>query len=96
MIPIYKHFAKDWNGLDFSDEALEEFYLNESRGLGTVKPNNGYTIGNKWINVVVEMWLEDMFITLLPHELYNDPNLPNWWLDKVISSKIKGKSKYWE
>jgi len=30
------------------------------------------------------MWKEDLDKTLWLHELYEDPNLPDWWLDKVF------------
>jgi hypothetical protein len=85
MVPLYRYFAREWSHcLDFSDDALYEMYDNESCGIGTISPDNGFYHGKKWMNVTIAMWREDMCITLWPHELYDDPDLPHWWLDKMF------------
>jgi len=39
----------------------------------------------KWCNVVIKMWKEDIEKGLLfKYELYNDPEIPDWFLDKVF------------
>ena len=79
-------FAGEWeNVLDFSDEALLELYNYESYG-GSVKQNNGFMHGKKWLNLNVTMWKEDIERGLLfKWELYEDPKFPHWWLDKVLN-----------
>jgi len=85
MSELYKHFSRDWNNLDYSEESLIELYEQESFGKGTCKPNNGYDVGKKWLNVNVSMWKEDLERGyLFKWELYEDPKLPDWWLDKVL------------
>lgn len=85
MAVLYRHFARDWEHcLDFSDEAMVEMYNWESYG-GSVSKTNGFAHGKKWLNVCVAMWKEDIAkCTLFKWELYDDPNLPDWWLDKVL------------
>jgi hypothetical protein len=75
--------------LDFSDDMLWELYQYESNGVGKVSPQNGYGQGKKWMDVAVAQWREDLWRTLFPWELYEDPNLPDWWLDKVLCTKWK-------
>ena len=88
MIPLYRHFAKDnEHGLDFSDDMLYQLYDNESKGVGKIDPRNGFAHGKKIMSITIEMWKEDMWITLFPWELFEDPNLPDWWLLKVLSKK---------
>lgn len=90
MIPIYEHFARPWEHcLDFSDDMLNEMYLHESRGEGTISPKNGYYQGKKWMNVTVAMWHEDAGITLFVHELYEEYPDWHWWLDRVLGRKAK-------
>lgn len=86
MCTVYRHFVSDWDHiLDFSDESMLQLYLSESYGDVKCDPSNGYYHGKKWLNVNVTMWKEDMERGLLfKCELYDDPNLPNWWLDKVF------------
>ena len=37
------------------------------------------------MGVTISMWKEDIKKGYLgKKELYDDPNLPNWWLDKVL------------
>lgn len=91
MVPIYRHFARHWEScLDFSDDALYEMYLHESRGQGTISPTNGYHHGKKWMDVAVAQWREDLGRTLFRFELYEDENLPRWWLDKVLGHVYEG------
>lgn len=86
MVPVYEYFGKESDGLDWSDKSLNELYLFESNGSGEVKPDNGYYYGKKMLNVTVAMWKEDLDTILCLSELYNDPELPNWWLDKVFKT----------
>jgi hypothetical protein len=86
MSNIYRHFSKDWQSiLDYSEESLLELYISESYGDVDCKDNNGFYIGKKMLNVTVAMWKEDITKgLLLKYELYDDPNLPDWWLNKVL------------
>ncbi len=70
--------------MDFTEDALFDLYVYESTGQGVVKPDNGYANGKKWMDVAVAQWKEDLWRTLWPWELYEDPDLPDWWLDKVL------------
>jgi len=70
--------------MDWSDKALTQLYVYESLGKGSIEANNGFALGKKMIDVALAQWKEDMYITLFPFELYEDPNLPDWWLDKVL------------
>lgn len=83
MIPIYERFARDWEDcLDFSEKSLLDLYNLESRGIGSVEPNNGYAHGKKWMDVQITMWKEDLFRTIWPQDLYDE--FPHWWLDKIF------------
>lgn len=89
MSEIYRYFSKDWkNILDFSNESLLELYNHESHG-GLIKnKNNGFVYGKKWLNVHVSMWKDDIEQKILfKHELYEDKNLPHWWLDSIFNKK---------
>ena len=86
---LYKWFGKDWTGLDWSDQALIDAYNGESFGTPTkeelLRSRNGYYIGKQWMGVSVSMWKEDLGKGYLcKWELYEDPNLPHWWLDQVL------------
>ena len=82
---IYYQFGCKWDGLDFSEKSLIEMYNNESYGSSLNKTKNGYYIGKMWMGVTISMWKEDIKKGYLgKKELYDDPNLPNWWLDKVL------------
>lgn len=85
MSELYKYFASDWaHVLDFSEQSLLQLYNHESYG-GPVDSNNGYAHGKKWLNVHVSMWREDIEAGILwKHELYEDQNLPHWWLDSIF------------
>lgn len=67
MCEIYKIFAESYK-CDFSNEAMEEMFLFESRGIGNIditgsntigKLSNGFAVGKKWLNVQVKAWLKD-------------------------------------
>ena len=93
MAAMYQHFAGTFSGLDFSDAALAAMHEHESRGEGKPALLNGFAVGKKWMGVTVAMWLEDIPRMLAPAELYQDPALPHWWLDKVLGAakhKIPG------
>lgn len=84
MIPIYEYFGQHWD-FDFSDDMLHELYHYESSGVGTISPMNGYANAKKWMDVTISMWREDITKGLLfVWELYADPALPDWWLDKIL------------
>lgn len=86
MVPLYRHFAREWEEeLDFSDDMLYELYLNESKGIGSISRTNGFAHGKKILSITVEMWKEDLWITLFPWELFEDPQLPDWWIISVFS-----------
>ncbi len=92
VIPLYKLFSKDWaHLLDYSDTALQEAYILETYGKTelTIDENlNGFIQGKKWMNVQIASWNEDLVKGyLFRQELYDDPNYPNWWLDKVLIPK---------
>lgn len=85
MAEVYRFFAKDWEHLcDFSDQAMVDMFNSESYGI-KCQSNNGFLLGKKWLNVTVAAWKEDIAEgNLFLFELYEDPNLPNWWLDSVF------------
>ena len=94
MVPIYEFFARHWKDcLNFDDTALLELYEFESMGKGSISPDNGFAVGKKWMDVAVAQWREDMWRTLWPWELYEDPDLlvPDWWLDKVLGPAAKAR-----
>jgi len=83
---MYKYFSRDWKHcLDYSEQSMLELYLSESYGDVICNPNNGYHVGKKWCNVTIKMWKDDLKSGILfRQELYNDPELPDWFLDKVL------------
>jgi len=91
MCEVYRYFSRDYIQIaDYSDESMLELFLSESYGDVHCKPTNGFYIGKRWLNVTVAMWKEDMDNgTLFKKELYDDPNIPNWWLDKIFKQKRK-------
>lgn len=70
--------------MDFSDDALFDLYIFESTGKGEIKPDNGFSNGKKWMDVAIAQWKEDLWVTLHPIDLYDDPDLPHWWIDKIF------------
>ncbi len=86
MAEIYKIFSKDFSELVYDDNALEEMFLYESRGIRINNPRNGYLAGKQWMDVNIAMWKEDIHTSLLTkEELYLDETFPHWWLDKVLT-----------
>lgn len=63
-----------------------DLYNHESYGT-QLKQDNGFASGKKWMTVAVDMWKEDIALgNLWLFELYEDPDLPDWWLDSVFRS----------
>jgi len=87
MCKVYKIFSNDWKHIcDYSKESMLELYNAETYGSCDCKPNNGFYVGKKWLNVTVTMWKEDIEKGLLfKFELYDDPKFPDWWLNKVLN-----------
>lgn len=85
MAEIYRHFGREWDHvLDFSDEMLVEHYNHVSVGT-PISDKNGFKEGEKWMDVNVAMWNEDISKGHLPRrELYLDYPEWDWWLDKVL------------
>lgn len=90
MCSVYEHFSLPWKHLcEYGSDAMLELYYSESYG-DPVSPTNGYYLGKKQLNITVSMWKEDIARGLLfTKELYDDPNLPDWWLDKVFKNNRK-------
>lgn len=88
MSEIYRYFGRpeDHPSLDFSDEAMINLYNHESYGT-SLSEKNGFAVGKKFLNLQVTMWREDLRRGwLAKFELYEDPNLPHWWLDSVLDN----------
>lgn len=65
---------------------MYELYVSESIG-GQCSDINGYYQGKRLANITVQMWRDDIKKGYLCiEELYEDPNYPSWWLDKVLSN----------
>lgn len=84
MAEVYRFFAKDYPNLDYSDKAALAMFKYESKGGPSPGFQNGFYTGKHWMDATVKMWLEDLGTILFEFELYADPDLPNWWLDKVL------------
>lgn len=86
MCEVYRYFSRSWKHyLDYSEESMLELFISESYGDVKCKDTNGYYVGKKWLSVSVAMWKEDVSKGLLfKQELYDDPDLPHWWLDNVF------------
>jgi len=99
MCEVYRIFGQEFEGLDFSDQAMLDMFNSESNGSVTPTPNNGFAQGKKWLSVQVAMWKEDMIVTvedmldskktLCIGELYADGKYPHWWLDSVFKQEKK-------
>lgn len=87
MAEVYRIFARHWEHvLDFGDAALAEMQRHESRGEPITITNNGYEVGKRYLNLTVTTWKRDLRDGLLfKRELYADPLLPHWWLDRVLT-----------
>lgn len=60
ILKNYQRFAPEgvW---DFSEEAAEECYSWESKGIPkTTSPSNGFALGKKYMDVTVSAWIEDL------------------------------------
>jgi len=90
MSEIYQRFGKqsELTGFicDYSEEAAKEMFLRESQGKGTVKSDNGYALGKKWMDVTITLWKEDIREGLLTRIELED-EFPLWFLDKVLCGK---------
>lgn len=100
---VYKHFSRAATETgfvcDFSEQAALEMFVFESQGKGRVARDNGFAIGKKWLDVTLASWLDDLNASppmLRAFELYGDPEIPNWWLDKVIPQRIRERDMDWQ
>jgi len=90
MAEMYRRFAPTDCALDWSDEAADAMFRWESSGDGELakslfatKPENGFAVGKKWMDVTVASWTADIKAGLLfPAEL--DGELPPWFLRRVL------------
>lgn len=95
MAEIYKRFAGDHDGADFSDDAALSMFLHESTGAALPDPRtNGFAIGKKSMDITVAAWKEDIPSGgLLVSELRAD-GYPDWFLDRVgvlhLAPTLKG------
>jgi len=83
MSELYKRFAlNNCPCLDFSEQAKEDMYLFESRGVKLTDMNNGYLNGKRIMDITVAAWKEDIPLGILSaKELQLD--YPDWFLNKV-------------
>lgn len=98
MAELYKQFGSQWEALDWSDQALIDMYNSESFGepddhiLKTNK--NGYYIGKQWLGVTTNGWKEMIEEgNLQVWELYEDPRLPDWYLDQHFGHYVESRKK---
>lgn len=99
MCEVYKIFASDWE-CDFSNQAMQDMFLFESKGVGNIditgfnttgKKSNGYAVGKKWLNVSVAAWIKDISIFLpvaTNYYIYNDED-PIEQQDKIPVTSVK-------
>lgn len=81
---MYLYCARKYNSLDYSNDALYEAYLYETKGIQTSNPKNAYVIGKRDLNLNIQMWREDIKKGyLLKEELYGGV-FSNKYLDKVL------------
>jgi hypothetical protein len=73
-------------------------FVFESTGKGVLSENNGFVFGKRNMDIAVSSWNEDIEKGYLwVHELYEDTNLPHWFLDKVLakySHRPKSQKEY--
>ena len=91
MAELYRYFATNMSSkLDFSEAAELSLFNHESYGT-TLSPDNGFAVGKRYLNLQVTSWREDLRRGwLTKHELYEDPNLPHWWLDSALKGVYTG------
>lgn len=94
MAELYKQFGSEWNGLDWSDQALIDMFNSESFGTPVDERKNGYYIGKQWLGVTTNGWKDDLEKGyLFLYELYEDPRLPDWYLDQIFGSYVDTRKK---
>lgn len=93
-------FGGDDPKLDYSDEAAREEFEYETFGRGDLKSSlfsrdryNGFAVGKHWMDVTVQMWLEDIPRGLLKREELYDGTFPEWWLDRVLAPLNKKEKR---
>lgn len=94
LASVYRRFCGRNEQLDFSEQALLDCYLHESRGLAIKKyygteshKNNGYVIG-KWAkDISVTTWKEDITNGYLCKAEFITP-LTRWWVDDALIGVI--------
>ena len=62
------------------------------RYLMTGERVNGYAVGKRWMDVTVAGWFDEMERFgwgLVLTQLYRDPELPRWFLDKVFARFLR-------
>jgi hypothetical protein len=66
----------------------------ESFGTAVDDTKNGYYIGKQWMGVTISMWKEDLEKGQLNlWELYEDPRLPHWFLDREFGHYVESQKK---
>lgn len=67
VLEVYKHFARDCYGLDFSESAAQEMFVWESLGAkkyaeiygrDEIQKENPYSIAKSFENITVNLWIE--------------------------------------
>lgn len=94
MAELYKQFGEQWHGLDFSDQALVDMYNSESYGAPLDEKKNGFYIGKQYLGVTTNGWKDDLekgYLFLF--ELYEDPRIPDWYLDREFGDEFKSRKK---
>lgn len=60
-----------------------------------LKDRNGYYIGKQWLGVTVNMWKEDLSKrNLFLFELYGDPSIPEWYLDREFGDTVLSRARH--
>lgn len=87
MSEVYRYMARDWTGLDFSDEAAQEAFDAESKGAKHNLSRNGFAVGKQWANVQVAEWKAGLREVPL-WELLEDPDMASirWWIEKAMKA----------
>lgn len=96
MAQAYRHFGRELQNLDWSDEAKQALFNYESRGIGSFARDseNGFFQGKRLMDITVAMWNEDLNAhlrgeprTLFSWELYIQ--YPKWLIDMVIPERLR-------
>ena len=98
MAEVYRIFAQGYCKLteivpDFSQEAAEAMYLQETSGKGHLRDlmwtDNGYAIGKFWKDWQISEWRTDGWFTGRDwRELFACGKYPQWWLKKICPRGI--------